>query len=158
MEILYSRDFGILGFSPEILSAIGNPDYIVVLINQDKSSLVFKGMRRNVGRLYGYDAFDVPREFYNSNDGSYYGIENATFIRDMLSCVGIEDDYVSLPAQVTKDPDGDMILVVEMNEAYPIDKPDVGYILSQKQDIEEWAEEPPVDDESGDEDEGLEIE
>lgn len=158
MELLYSRDFGIIGFSPEVISAIGNPDFIVVLINQDKNTLVFKGMRRNVGRLYGYDAFDVPREFYDANNNSYYGIEKVFFIRNMLSDIGIDEDYVCLPTRVARDPDGDQILVVEMNEAYAIDKPDVGYILSQKQDIEEWLEEPLVEDESGDDNEGLEYE
>lgn len=156
MDILYSRNFGTIGFSPEILSAIGNPDYIVVLINQSKNSLVFKGMPRNVGRLYGYDAFDVPKEFYDSDDGSYFGIENAIFIRDMLSSAGIDDTYVNLPVHVVKDPEGDLSLVVEMNEAYPIDKPDVSYILSQKQDIEEWLDEPPVEDD--DDNDGLEYE
>ena len=157
MDILYSRNFGTIGFSPEILSAIGNPDYIVVLINQSKNSLVFKGMRRNVGRLYGYDAFNVPKDFYDSDDGSYFGIENAYFIRDMLSSAGIDDNYVSIPARVVKDPEGDLSLVVEMNEAYPIDKPDVGYILSQKQELEEWLEEPPVEEDDNNDD-GLEYE
>lgn len=156
MDVLYSRNFGTIGFSPEILSAIGNPDYIVVLINQRKNSLVFKGMPRNVGRLYGYDAFDVPKEFYDSDDGSYFGIENAFFIRDMLSSAGIVDTYVNLPVHVVKDPEGDLSLVVEMNEAYPIGKPDASYILSQKQDIEEWLDEPPVEDD--DDNDGLEYE
>ena len=61
-----------------------------------------------------------------------------------------------LPVNVVKDPKGDLSLVVEMNEAYPIDKPDVSYILSQKQDIEEWLDEPPVEDD--DDNDGLEYE
>ena len=140
MEIIYSKDFGILGFSKEVLSSIGQPDFIVALINKQTNALAFKGLPYKIRTLYGDDAFDVPEQVYDPDNSNYYGIQGATFIREMLSAVGIDDEYICLPTYARKDPDGDMCLVVEINEAYPIDKPDVCYLLSQKQEDEEFGE------------------